>query len=217
MIYLIGGPPRCGKTSLAKKLSAHLHVPWISADTLESIVETTWVSALGSRETKEYQKLFPKSALKATTDGSNDAFYTAYSTSEIVEAYKTQAQTTWEAIRTMLLCEIHYEHSYIIEGHQLHPELVAALLGGNTPDTIKTLFLIRHDQTAIAENIQKNTAVGDWVINKTREPETFPKISAMIAGYSEYIEQQAVMYNLPVFNTDGAFSTQLEKAMRLLA
>jgi len=34
MIYLIGGPPRCGKTNIAKKLSKS----WISADTIESMI-----------------------------------------------------------------------------------------------------------------------------------------------------------------------------------
>ena len=38
MIYLIGGPPKCGKTTLAKKLAGKYQIPWISADTLQNIV-----------------------------------------------------------------------------------------------------------------------------------------------------------------------------------
>ncbi|MFA6503887.1 MAG: AAA family ATPase [Patescibacteria group bacterium] len=37
MIYLIGGPPRSGKTTLAKFASKKLGIPWISCDTLEVI------------------------------------------------------------------------------------------------------------------------------------------------------------------------------------
>lgn len=38
MIYLITGSPGCGKTTLAKNLSNQLSIPWISANTLESII-----------------------------------------------------------------------------------------------------------------------------------------------------------------------------------
>jgi len=38
MIYLIGGPPKCGKTTLARELSRKIKVPWIAVDTLQSIV-----------------------------------------------------------------------------------------------------------------------------------------------------------------------------------
>ncbi len=39
MIYLIGGPPRCGKTTLAKEMSKKLEIPWISSDALEVVVK----------------------------------------------------------------------------------------------------------------------------------------------------------------------------------
>ena len=35
MIYLIGGPPRCGKTTVASKLSLDTGIPWVSTDTIE--------------------------------------------------------------------------------------------------------------------------------------------------------------------------------------
>ncbi|OGF22453.1 hypothetical protein A2Y83_04145 [Candidatus Falkowbacteria bacterium RBG_13_39_14] len=37
MIYLIGGPPRCGKTTLAKEMSKKLRIPWVSTDALEVV------------------------------------------------------------------------------------------------------------------------------------------------------------------------------------
>ena len=38
MIYLIGGSPRCGKTTVAKKLAMKSHIPWFPADYLASAV-----------------------------------------------------------------------------------------------------------------------------------------------------------------------------------
>lgn len=40
MLYLIGGPPRCGKTLLATRLSRERHVPIVPLDLLWSIAET---------------------------------------------------------------------------------------------------------------------------------------------------------------------------------
>lgn len=37
MIYLIGGPPKCGKTTLAKQLAKKLGIQWVATDTLEVI------------------------------------------------------------------------------------------------------------------------------------------------------------------------------------
>ena len=39
MIYLIGGPPKCGKTTLAKRLSKSLGIPWVSTDTLQCVIK----------------------------------------------------------------------------------------------------------------------------------------------------------------------------------
>lgn len=39
MKYLIGGPPRCGKTTLAKELSSRLGVSWISTDMIDNMLK----------------------------------------------------------------------------------------------------------------------------------------------------------------------------------
>jgi cytidylate kinase len=57
MIYLIGGAPRCGKTTIAKKLSKKLLISWISADTIESMIATNTSS-------RDIIKLFPKSIIR---------------------------------------------------------------------------------------------------------------------------------------------------------
>jgi len=56
-IILIGGPPRCGKTTLAKRVSHELGIPWISTDAFDDIVKE-YVPA------EERDKLFPKTVLR---------------------------------------------------------------------------------------------------------------------------------------------------------
>ena len=64
MFYLIGGAPRTGKTTLAKQLSKKLVLPWISTDTLESVV-------LKYFSDEELPLKFPKSVIRRETKQSN--------------------------------------------------------------------------------------------------------------------------------------------------
>jgi len=57
-VYLIGGPPKCGKTTLAKTLSKRLSIPWISADTLQNIA-SVYIPE------EEYEKYFPHSKARS--------------------------------------------------------------------------------------------------------------------------------------------------------
>lgn len=97
MIYLIGGPPRCGKTTVAKLLSKKLDIPWISTHTLESIVSVTLKQAYGA-EDKGITEAFPKDEIRKATEHSNDRMYTEYTPEEIAQAYIKQAGATSEAI-----------------------------------------------------------------------------------------------------------------------
>lgn len=39
MLYLLGGPPRCGKTTLARRIAAARGIGWFSTDTLRDVVD----------------------------------------------------------------------------------------------------------------------------------------------------------------------------------
>ncbi|MFH1192158.1 MAG: AAA family ATPase [bacterium] len=117
MIYLIGGPPRCGKTTLAKEMSKKLKIPWISSDALE-VVSREYVS-------KEKRiKLYPYSFLrKKGVNRNNDEFYSKYSAREIINVLKKQAKTSFRAIDMMIANEIDNGNDYIIEGYHILPSL----------------------------------------------------------------------------------------------
>lgn len=73
MIYLIGGPPRCGKTTLAKEMSKKLRIPWVSTDALE-VVTRAYV------DKGKWQTLYPYSFVrKKGGNRNNDEFYSSYS------------------------------------------------------------------------------------------------------------------------------------------
>lgn len=91
MIYLIGGPPKCGKTTLAKKLAQEHGISWISADTLQNI-------AWAYTPKEKHSALFPHSYLRGE---SNDDLYSEHSPQQIIENYIAQGETTYDAISMM--------------------------------------------------------------------------------------------------------------------
>ena len=203
MIYLIGGAPRCGKTTIAQQLSKSLRVSWISADAIESIVAS-------HTPKKDLPKLFPKGVIRHQTRQSNDLMYEQYSTQEITDVYIRQSKASWRAIRVLIECSIKEGHDFIIEGHQIHPQLIAQLK--EEFKGIKGLIIVRTDLDAIVSGALKSTAPNDWFIQKTKNIETYSKMGLMIQAYSQYFIEESSKYHIKVIATDNHFRQQLKKA-----
>ena len=209
MIYLIGGPPKCGKTTLAKKLSKELEIPWISVDTLQSVV-------YAYTNKKEISKKFPWGEIRKKTRGSNDLAYNKYSSREIVDFYKKQAKISYKAIEMVAASEISDGNDYIIEGYQVEPRLVKKLLDEYGKNKIKAVFLIRTDKSKFLEDMQKSSAPNDWILARTKKDETFPKIAEMICEYAKQIKKDTVKYGLKVFDMNRNFREKLEAVTEYL-
>lgn len=206
MIYLIGGSPRCGKTTIAKKLSQRLKIGWISVDTLESIVRE-YIS------NPEDEKLFPKNALRHVTSNSNDEMYSRFSYQKIANSYIKQGKTSWKAVSTFVEDSIKEGHDFIVEGHQIHPKLAYSLLK-QYPKEIKVYFLAKQDIQALVEGFTKNNAKNDWVIQKTKNPETFYQIAKMLCHFGKYILMEASKYKLPVYLMDKDFKEKINSIVK---
>ena len=201
MFYLIGGAPRTGKTTLAKQLSKKLVLPWISTDTLESVV-LKYVSD------EELLSKFPKRVIRRETKQSNDVMYKNHSAQEIVDAYLKQAEGMEEAIQVFLESESRHGHSYILEGYHITPTLVTKLKGSGFET--QSVFLGRGDVDDTRKSITINSGSSDWVIDKTENEETFGKIAEMIVLFSDTLKK-GVQENY--YSMDGDFTANLEKAL----
>lgn len=199
MIYLIGGPPRCGKTTVAKELSKS----WISADTIESIIAS-------NTNKKDLDRLFPKNVIRKKTKQSNDIMYNSYSAKEIVKLYIKQSKASWKAVETMVACELNEGHDYIVEGHQIHPKLMDSIVKKYGKKNIVSLVLTRFNKDGIVFGCKKYKAKNDWFIQKTKNEDTFYKMAEMIKAYSKYFEKEAKKYRIKVINMDDNFSEQLQ-------
>lgn len=207
MIYLIGGAPRCGKTTIAKQLSKKIKSSWLSADMIESVI-ASYISK------KDLPKFFPKSIIRKKTKLSNDLMYSQYSIKKITDAYIKQSKTSWTAIKIMAECAIKEEHDLIIEGHQIHPQLISKLKKDLVE--VKGIIVVRENLEAIVSGALKNKFKKDWFIKQTKNSETYKQMGSMIKNYSEYFIQESKKHKIKVINTEANFQGQIKSVIKYL-
>lgn len=205
IVYLIGGPPRCGKTTAAEMLSRQLHIPWIPADYIEAIV-SQYVP-------EDNQKPYPLTHIRQTMPKSNDRFYTDYSSDDIIKMYRDKAKTVWPGLRAFIEYAVYEKRSFIIEGLHIDPAIVSELLPSRN---IACAMLCRLDEKQIEEGFQKSTEAHDWVLEHTKKKDTFPKIAHMISRYSEIIQNDSAAHMIDAICMDNDFNAQLNKVLSKL-
>lgn len=210
MIYLIAGPPRCGKTTIAQLLAKKRQCSWISTDTLEGV-------AAAYTHESEIDERFPKRKMRIETERSNDLMYGKYSAKEITDVYILQARATHPAVKAVVAAEVQEKRDFVIEGHHLHPALIIDLLNEYGSDVIKPMIVIREDGEQLVSDCLKNEAVCDWFIDKTTNPTTYPKIADMILEYGVFFKKGASHLNLPVANMDADFFQQVNEIVTQLS
>lgn len=209
MIYLIGGPPKCGKTTLAKKLSKKAGIPWISADTLQSIVQSTTSS-------QDFPKKFPWSTKRKQTNRSNDLAYSTYSAQEIVKAYTDQAKASYTAVEALTSSEIINGNDYVVEGYQIEPQLVSKLVKKFGSTNVRSVFLTKQDASKFVEDIEKSKTPNDWIITRTEDEQTYRLIAEMIIEYGKYFERESKKHGFKSIQMDSSFARQLNTAAAYL-
>jgi 2-phosphoglycerate kinase len=206
MIYLIGGPPKCGKTTLAKKLSVLLKIPWISTDSLQSIVQAY-------TNKKDIPKQFPWSFQRKKTKGINDVAYNTFSAEEIIKFYKTQAKSVFIAVEMMTICEITDGNNLIIEGYHIEPSLVTKLQKKYGKQNVLGIFLVKTDTKKFIRDITKTSTPNDWIIARTKNKEVYLKIAEMICKYGKFFGDEAKKNKLAYFNMDNNFNDKINSVI----
>ncbi len=211
MIYLIGGPPRSGKTTLAKRMSKKYRIPWISCDTLGAIEREHTPKS-------EWDKKYPYSYLRKDPKmgRSNDLFYETYSPKKIASVLKKQAKSTYKAIDIFIACEIADGNDYIVEGYHITPQFADKMIKKYGKKNIKAMFLGKFDEYQFAKDVHKSTTPNDWLIVLTKKQETFVRVGKMVSFYSQEMKEQAKKYGLKMFNMDKGFNKQIISAIKYL-
>ena len=210
MIYLIGGPPRCGKSTLVRKMSKKFNIPYLTCDTLDSIVKAY-------TPTKDLPKKFPYSYLRRKGGArNNDEFYSTYSSSKIISVLKKEGEVVYPAIDMFLACEIADQNDYILEGYHIMPQFADRMIKKYGKRNVKAVFLGKFDAEKFAKDVYKSTTPNDWLLLITKKEETFVKVGKMVLEYSQQIQKQAEKYSLKMFDMDEDFNKQINNVIKYL-
>ncbi len=206
-IILIGGPPRSGKTTLAKTISEKLNAVCVSTDDIDD--------GLKERLPKEeVERLFPKTALRLRSGGGNDEMYSSFTTDEIVSAYLKQAEAAWLAVSDLVSSAIREKRNCVIEGYHITPKLIAKLHADNL-DFSSVVLVSTVGEDAIERSMKSDTK-SDWLRDKTKRPETFQKVANMISLFSERLLQEAEGHDVKIIDMSEDFQAKFEEAMDCL-
>ena len=209
MIYLIGGPPRCGKSTVAKVLSEKTGIPWISTDAIECMVKP-YISA------EVIPELFPKSYIRELTASSNERMYTEYSAEEIALAYLKQGEVTHNAIDQYLLYLLANEGEIIIEGYHLLPAFVSRLVSRHSQSNIGAIYMTKSKTDDFIDTICADKSSTCWVKNKSVSRDIYPKVATMLSLLSRKISAAALSDGLTVVEYRGDFQDQVSRGVASL-
>ena len=183
-VILIGGSPLAGKTTIAKKLSVQLKIPWISTDTVREQMRKIV-------RKKDYPFLFtfsnatPKMAI---------SYLTKHTPKEIVKHQNEESINVLEGVKAFIETDEEWE-SLIIEGIAILPKEVSKL----DQKKVKAFFLIDENINNIRNKIYKR---GLWDDAEKYSHQVKEKEIEWVWAFNKYINYEAKKYKLPIVNTN---------------
>lgn len=199
MIYLIGGPPRCGKTTVAKRIAKATDASLIQGDWIEGMVAQYVPLSLKAQ-------LFPKNDMRRKTDQSNDAMYRRFPKGAIINAYMAQAKTSQAAISELIRRAASTGTDMVIEGFQVSPAVMQAASSAHADECeIRAALLVRRDVPQTVRDCRASTMQHDWFLEKTSDPATDVLIAEMIVAYGWEIDPSPPYTAVSVFRMDDGF------------
>lgn len=201
MIIFIGGPPRVGKTVLARKLAKELQYSWLSTDDLRGLV----------RKVGRFPKKHPIFTLIRTGEEYNQKkFYEKYSPEEIIKLQNTESKVVAKIIKTFIE-EISYrKRNFVMEGVALFPPYYEKEFIRR--HSIKFCCVGNTDYQAFINYSWKNRSVGDWLENSNRK--TFERVIRFCTEFSKVFKKEAKRRGFPYFEIHSLnFNEEISKAV----
>ena len=201
MIYLIGGPPRVGKSIIATEIARRRGISAVSTDSLGAVLE-----AVVDRE--EVPGLFAVSRFNEMAEADRIELLVGNPTKRL-EYQLDESAAVWRAVVPFVLREQEEGRDLVAEGVAVLPRLVDQLVGVD----YQVLFLGNQAHTQ-EHNIKRSARdnAHDWM--RQASDEYADAFAAFVGQMSRYIEGEASRYGFDYLELAGRpFSDAVAEAV----
>jgi 2-phosphoglycerate kinase len=189
MIYLLGGPPRIGKSTVAGLITRQRGISAVSTDSLAAVLE----SAVGPDAAPD---LYSVTRFNSLADAEKIRLMRE-SPARRVEIQLEESRAVWPAVAAFIESESDERRDVVIEGVAVLPELVQRL----SCTDVRAVFVGNQDPQH-RENIKRSAQAHphDWM--RSASDSYIDAFATFVAEMSRHIEAEAHRFDLPYLALD---------------
>ena len=191
MIFLVGGPPRVGKSRIASEIRQKHAISVVSTDTLGAVLERV-LSPDAAPDLFVFDRFHELPMTQRVTFIITDP-------TALIAYVRKESSVVWNAVEAFIRREHDEGRDVLIEGVSVLPELVRQL--GNIP--YQVVFLGNqgdHHHVNIKQSAEANAH--DWMRNVSDE--YIRAFALFVRRMSAFIEQEAKAYGFEYIEMDNA-------------
>jgi 2-phosphoglycerate kinase len=190
MIYFIGGPPRVGKSLIAKAIIAHHDISVVSTDTLGAVLETVL-------DPEAEPGLFAVTRFNELAEADRMRMMVGNATLRIACQIE-ESTAVWRGVKPFVLKEQDQDRDLVVEGVAVLPDLLAQLEGVD----YRVVFVGNQGQKH-QENIKRSAKENahDWM--RHASDEYMGAFASFVVAMSAYFEKEARRYGFKYIEMGG--------------
>jgi len=204
MIFLIGGPPRVGKSILSGEIRQKRAVSVVSTDTLGAVLE----NVLGPEAAPElfaFSKFHEMPMAERVKLIMKDP-------AELIDYVRKESYVVWKAVEAFIRRENDEGRDLLIEGVAILPELMRQL-----EDIPHRAVFIGNQGANLKENIRKSAKENDYDWMRGVSDQFIDAFAMFVKQMSGYIEQETKQYGFKYIEMDKKqFGDVTEDVMKSL-
>ncbi len=204
MIFLLGGPPRVGKSIIASEIRKKHAVSVVSTDTLGAVLENV-LSPEAAPDLFVFGKFNEMPMAERVKSMMKDP-------AELIDYVRKESHVVWKAVETFIKRENDEGRDVLIEGVAILPELVSRL--ENIPHRV---VFIGNQGENHKENIKKSAEENehDWM--RDVSDEYISAFAMFVKRMSTYVERETKKYGYEYIELDKElFGDAIEEVIKSL-
>ena len=204
MIFLIGGPPRVGKSKISSEIRQKRAVSVVSTDTLGAVLENVLSpeAASGLYVFGKFHEMPMAERVKLIMKDP----------AELIDYVRKESYVVWNAVEAFIRRENDEGRDILIEGVAILPELMSQL-----EDIPHRVVFIGNQGEHHKENIKKSAEENEYDWMRDVSDQYIGAFAMFVKRMSGYIEQETKKYGFKYIEMDKElFGDVVEDVMKLL-